>query len=156
LMFVLRTFAGPFVHKLSPIGMLVACSIITAIGLYWIGSLTSGVSPLVALAAATVFGIGKTFFWPTMLGMTSERFPRGGALLMSLMGGAGMLAVAIALPIMGEKFDKAGPGPALQMVAILPAILIVVFGALAIYFKSQGGYKPIVLATEEPLAAGKM
>ena len=30
--------------------------------------------------AATVYGIGKTFLWPTMLGVVSERFPRGGAL----------------------------------------------------------------------------
>ena len=77
-----------------------------------------------AFVAATIFGIGKTYFWPTMLGLTSEQFPKGGALLISLMGGTGMLSVAVALPIMGAKIDEmgggaAGGGAALQMMAVL-------------------------------------
>ena len=32
------------------------------------------------ILAATVYGFGKTFLWPTMLGVVSERFPKGGAL----------------------------------------------------------------------------
>ena len=34
---------------------------------------------LAAFAAATVFGVGIAYFWPTMLGVTAERFPKGGA-----------------------------------------------------------------------------
>jgi succinyl-CoA synthetase alpha subunit len=45
-----------------------------------------------------------------MLGLASEQLPRGGALLMSIMGGAGMLATAGALPIMGERIDRLGGG----------------------------------------------
>lgn len=156
LMFVLRTFAGPIIHRVSPIGTLLLCSIITALGLYWLGSLSVGTSAVVAFAAATVFGFGKTFFWPTMLGITAEQFPRGGALLISLMGGAGMLSVAVALPIMGGIFDKLGPGAALQRIAFLGVILTVIFGAFYAYYASRGGYKPIMLATDEPIPAGEL
>lgn len=156
LMFVLRFFAGPLAHRISPIGMLIGCSILSALGLYWLGSLQAGVSPLIAFAAATVFGVGKTYFWPTMIGVTAEQFPRGGALLISLMGGAGMLAVALALPLIGSVFDEYGAGAALQYVAILPVILTVVFGALYLYFRSRGGYKPVTLGTDLPGATGGM
>jgi hypothetical protein len=90
--------------------------------------------------AATVFGIGKSFLWPTMLGVTAERFPRGGALTISLMGGAGMASVAAAVPIMGARIDQYGAGAALQMMAGFGAILCVVFLGLLIYFKGTGGY----------------
>ena len=156
LMFVLRFFAGPLAHRISPLGMLVGCSILSAIGLYWLGSLQAGVSPLVAFAAATVFGVGKSYFWPTMIGVTAEQFPRGGALLISLMGGAGMLSVAVALPLMGGVFDKYGAGAALQYVAVLPVILTVVFGGLYFYFKARGGYRPVQLGTGRATATGGM
>ena len=68
-----------------------------------------------------------------MIGITAEQFPRGGALLLSLMGGTGLLSVAIVLPIMGARMDQYGPGAALQMVAALGAILTVIFtGALVV------------------------
>src|SRR5438094_1665462 len=145
LMFLLRTFGSGIAHK-NPIGTLFVCSILTGIGLYWLGGLQPGTSAVVAFAAATIFGVGKTYFWPTMLGVTAEQFPRGGALLISLMGGAGMLSVAVALPIMGARIDKFGPGAALQLVAGLGAILAVIFGGLFLYFKARGGYRAIQLA----------
>jgi len=154
-MFVLRFFAGPLAHKVSPMGMLVGCSILSAIGLFWLGSLKEGSSTFVAFLAAGVFGIGKTYFWPTMLGVTSERFPKGGSLLMCLMGGAGMLSIAIALPIMGAAFDKQGAGAALKMVAILPVILTVVFGAMFLAFKAKGGYKAEKLSGAPEAAPAK-
>ena len=46
-------------------------------------------------SAATLFGVGITFFWPTILGLTSEQCPRGGTLTLNAMGGIGMLAVGI-------------------------------------------------------------
>jgi hypothetical protein len=99
-----------------------------------------------AFVAATVFGVGKTYFWPTMLGITSEQFPRGGALLMNLMGGAGMLASAVILPIMGSRLDQGGPGAALQSVSALAIALVVIFGSLLLYFRARGGYKPVTLS----------
>ena len=46
-------------------------------------------------AAATLYAVGKTFFWPTMLGVVSEQFPKGGALSLNAMGGVGMLGVGV-------------------------------------------------------------
>jgi hypothetical protein len=77
-------------------------SALAGLGLYWLGSLDSSTSAVVALTAATIFGIGRTFLWPTMIGVTSELFPRGGPLLLSLMGGAGMLSVGLVLPGYGR------------------------------------------------------
>jgi hypothetical protein len=72
------------------------------------------------------------------------------------MGGAGMLSVALALPLMGSAFDKYGAGAALQYVAILPVILTVVFGGLYFYFKARGGYRPVQLGTDRATATGGM
>ncbi|HYT66435.1 MAG TPA: MFS transporter [Vicinamibacterales bacterium] len=155
LMFVLRTFGSGIAHK-NPIGTLFVCSILTGLGLYWLGSLQPGTSAIVAFAAATLFGVGKTYFWPTMIGVTAEQFPRGGALLISLMGGAGMLSVAVALPIMGARIDKLGPAAALQMVAVLGGILAIVFGGLFMYFKARGGYRAIQLGTDRAIAGGEL
>jgi hypothetical protein len=102
---------------------------------------------MVALTAATLFGIGKTFLWPTMLGVTAEQFPRGGALLLSFMGGAGMLSVGLVLPIMGERMDQFGPGAALQMVAVLGVILAIIFSGVWFYYKARGGYRAVPISS---------
>jgi MFS family permease len=154
LMFVLRVWGGAVTHK-SPLGTLVFSSLLAGIGLYWLGSLDKGSSALIALTAATIFGIGKTFLWPTMIGVTAELFPRGGALLLSLMGGAGMLSVAIVLPLMGSRMDRLGPGAALQMVAGLGAILALVFGLLWLYFRSRGGYRAVHISDQSGVGRDK-
>ena len=155
LMFLLRTFGSGIAHK-NPIGTLFVCSILTGLGLYWLGSLQPGTSAVVAFAAATLFGVGKSYFWPTMIGVTAEQFPRGGALLISLMGGTGMLSVAVALPIMGARIDNYGPGAALQVVAALGGILAVIFGAMYMFFKSRGGYRAVQLTTGRAVAGGEL
>jgi hypothetical protein len=103
LMFILRFFAGPIVHKISPVGLLFFCSILTAGGLY---ALSVANTTLLAFAAATVFGVGITYYWPTMLGVTAERFPKGGALLLGLMGCVGNLAISQVTPLMGAVNDS--------------------------------------------------
>ena len=94
IMVVLRFCAGPLVHKLSPLGLLATCSVLAALGLFAF-SKTSSAGMSAVFAAATLYGVGKTFFWPTILGLTSEQCPRGGALTLNAMGGIGMLAVGI-------------------------------------------------------------
>jgi len=89
IMFVLRFFAGPIVHKISPLGLLFSCATLAMVGLFWLGNSTAGIA---VFLAATVYGVGKTFFWPTMLGVVSERFPRGGALTLGAMGAAGVFS----------------------------------------------------------------
>jgi MFS family permease len=79
LVFLLRTLGSGIAHR-SPILTLLVGSGLAGLGLYWLGSLHSGVGPAVAFLAATIFGVGKAFLWPTLIGVTAERFPRGGAL----------------------------------------------------------------------------
>jgi MFS family permease len=103
IMFVLRFFAGPIIHKISPLGLLAVCSGIAALGLFML-SKSAGI---VILVAATIYGVGKTFFWPTMLGVVSERFPKGGALTLNITGGLGMIAAGVVgAGILGFIQDK--------------------------------------------------
>jgi MFS family permease len=165
IMFVARHFAGPLVHRLSPIGLLWISCLLASLGLF---SLSIADSPVTGVLAATVWGCGVCFMWPTMLATASERFPRGGALLMGLMGTAGTASIYFVLPWMGTIVDKevarlaggaaayknmaAGPqldyfkGIAAQLsfkeVAIIPACLLIVFGAIWFYDRSKGGFKP--------------
>jgi MFS family permease len=92
LMFTLRFFAGPIVHRISPLGLLLVSALMGAAGLTLLGSAT-GV--LMCVVAATVYGLGKTFFWPTMLAVTSEQFPKGGAIAIGMVGGFGMLSAGL-------------------------------------------------------------
>ncbi|MDY7395754.1 MFS transporter [Aureibaculum sp. 2210JD6-5] len=133
IMAVGRAFAGPVIHKLSPSGMLLFSAIFTFIGL-WLLTVTTGA---MTFAAAGVFAVGVTFFWPTMLGFVAEYLPDTGALGLSIMGGAGMLSVSIVLPIMGRLMDEASAHEALRTMSILPAILIVAFIGLFIYMKNR-------------------
>jgi MFS family permease len=103
IMFVLRFFAGPIVEKINPIGLLCVSATMGCIGLFLLGSVSTG---LLIIVAATIYGIGKTFLWPTMLGVVGERFPRGGALTMGAMGGIGMLSAGLlGGPGIGYKQD---------------------------------------------------
>lgn len=103
IMMILRFFAGPIVHKLSPLGLLAISAFIAALGLVSLSKATG----LSILVAATLYGFGKTFFWPTMLGVVAERFPRGGALTLNTMGGVGMLGVGVVgAALLGNIQDK--------------------------------------------------
>ncbi|HEV7924084.1 MAG TPA: MFS transporter [Verrucomicrobiae bacterium] len=92
LMFVLRFFAGPIVHKISPLGLLFVSTVLASIGLALFGHADSA---MFCILAATVFALGKTFMWPTLLAVVSERFPKGGAITIGAMGGAGMLCAGL-------------------------------------------------------------
>jgi fucose permease len=210
LMFVLRHFAGSIAHRLSPVGMLTGSALLSAVGLF---ALSFADSPVTAVAFATVYGLGIVYFWPTMLGVTAERFPRGGAFLLGLMGCVGNLAIAAILPVMGAIYDREStaalptelhdkvvvsttgdegligrvvgavtpeflrsPGKidedkrkaltdaerarvaqaesegarwSFRYVSALPVIVFFIFGAIAIYDRARGGYKPEQLKGDE-------
>jgi fucose permease len=146
-----RSFAGPVVHRLNPNGMLIFSALFAGIGLI----LLSQASGYAAFGAAFVFAAGICFFWPTMLGFVSEYLPNTGALGLSLMGGAGMFSTSLILPLMGKWYDDfksaavakgvdanqadaiAGSNTFLK-VAIMPAILLVVF--ILIYIARRKEY----------------
>lgn len=104
LMALLRYRAGDIVHRLSPTGVLFASAVVSSIGLFW---LSFAETMVVAILAATVFAVGVCYFWPTMLGVVSERVPRSGALGLGLMGAMGMAIVGLVTsPQMGAIADR--------------------------------------------------
>ena len=164
LMFVMRHFAGPIVARISSMGLMFASCLAASIGLYLL-SLAN--TPALAFAAATVWGIGVCYMWPTMLGIVAERFPRGGALALGLMGFAGGMAIQFVLPQMGAIFDQAKieaaggaenlatlSGDALQeviryasiesfqAVAFVPLVLLPVFGLIWYFDHRRGRQQP--------------
>ena len=103
IMMLLRFSAGPIVHKFSPIGLLMASALIAILGLVFL-SKAAGIGILVA---ATLYALGKTFFWPTMLGVVAEQFPKGGAMTINTIAAVGMLAVGIVgAPFLGYFQDN--------------------------------------------------
>ncbi|MDX9882365.1 MAG: MFS transporter [Prolixibacteraceae bacterium] len=132
IMALARLLAGPVVHKLSGIGVLLFSAIFSGIGLYLM-SISSGA---MLFAAATVFAVGVAYFWPNMLGVVAEKVPMSGALGLAIMGGIGFLGGAIAQPALGRIYDvqlsklgsdMAAGAATLQYVIILSVILTVAF-----------------------------
>jgi len=146
-----RSFAGPVAHRLNPNGMLIFSALFAGIGLLLLSKASGGA----AFGAALVFAAGVCFFWPTMLGFVSEYLPNTGALGLSLMGGAGMFSTSLILPLMGKwydgykaaaiaageeatKADAIAGSNTFMKVAIMPAILLVVF--VVIYISRRKHY----------------
>lgn len=91
IMVLMRFSAGPIVKRFTPLGTLAMCSVVAIIGLVFL----SKAAGIMIFIAATLYGIGKSFFWPTMLGVVAERFPKGGALTLNTISGVGMLTVGV-------------------------------------------------------------
>jgi MFS family permease len=94
LMFSLR-FCADFIErhlKISPIGLLFICASLAVIGLRLVSGIQTFTGAMITLA---VYALGKTFFWPTMLAVVGDRFPRTGAVAMSIMGGIGMMSAGL-------------------------------------------------------------
>lgn len=196
IMMVLRFFAGPVIKALTPLGLLAACSALACVGLFML-SQVSGL--FMIFAAATLYGVAKTFFWPTMLGVVAEQTPKGGALTLNAIAGIGMLTVGVlGLPLIGHMQEKSVQSAiekelpagtyakvskqsnyflgayqavdeekvkalpeaesakiadvskhakqgALAKVVVFPAFMLVCYICLIFWFKSRGGYKPVVL-----------
>jgi MFS family permease len=170
--FIGRHFAGPLAHRLSAEGLLCGSSVLAAIGLFGLGVANS---PASAIAAATIWGLGVCYLWPTMVATAAERYPRGGALTVGLMGVAGSLSSYFVLPLLGTIYDQAklqmaggatalaamtpeqlkpvlvfAAGQSFKAVSIIPALLVIAFGIL--WFLARGGPKTRGAADEAPSA----
>lgn len=122
IMMVLRVFASPFVEAFSPTGMLLGASVLTGSGLLMFALLEP--TMMAAMASATVFAVGVAFFFPTMVGLLSERLPRTGSLGIVLLIGFGFLSGGAAAPIMGQIADSYLPEalPEQKTVAVLEQV----------------------------------
>lgn len=179
LMFVMRHFAGPIVARISSVGLMFVSCLAAGIGLYLL-SLAN--TPLLAFAAATVWGMGVCYMWPTMLALVSERFPKGGAMAMGLMGFAGGMSIQFVLPHMGAIFDNAKAQAAggaeqlatlspeamvevirfasvesFQSVAFIPLLLLPVFGLIWLFDRKKGGHQPEIIGEPgSPISSEKV
>ena len=150
LMAVGRFFAGPIIHKLNPAGVLLASAITATAGIYSMSIATDSM----VYFSAILFAIGVTYFWPTMIGFVAENIPESGALGMSMIGGAGMFAVSMWNPVIGQWIDSArekavnanisGVDPeliagqtVLANLSLFPMVLIVAFGLLYFYMQKR-------------------
>ena len=124
LMWFLRQFGGNFVHKVSPISLIGCTAPFAAVGL-WLCSQAS--SPLAWFIATGLLYFGFCFWWPAMLGIASERFPRTGALGLALMGGAGSFSTFLSGPTMGWINDTFGADRVLAIWAIAPIAVFIIF-----------------------------
>jgi len=163
LMFVMRHFAGHLAKKLSTVGLLWLSSLFAAVGLYCLGMART---PVTAFLAATIWGIGVCYMWPTMLATVSERFVRGGALFLGLLGFAGGMSIQFVLPKLGAIFDSAKIEAAggieafeklsgdeldavlvtasvesFQSLAVVPLILLPIFAVIWLWDRRQSASK---------------
>jgi len=155
LMFVMRHFAGPLVKRLSNVGLLIFSAAFATVGLY---GLSLAHDPASALIAATGWGFGVCYFWPTMLATVAERYPRSGTMVFGLMGSAGALSTYVVLPTLGAIYDRAklaaaqgdaqlaanaqgqqlhdiltaAAAASFRAVALIPLCLIVIFSLIAV------------------------
>jgi MFS family permease len=148
LMAVGRYFAGPIIHKLNTVGVLLGSAIFGVIGLYMMSTMDGSM----LYVAAVFFALGICYFWPNMLGYVSETMPQTGALGLSILGGIGMFSSSMFQPIIGawiqenkvaaeatglagDAADLAAGQATLSKMLIFPAILIVAFVGLYFFGK---------------------
>jgi len=137
-MYLMRQFLGNAAHRVSPSALIASTAVAAAAGLFLLGAARD---PFTAFAAAALFAAGVAFWWPTMLGITSERFPRGGALLLAIIGATGSFSTAIAGPVMGWINERYGADHVLAIWAALPAALTIVFTGMYLSDRLRGGYR---------------
>jgi hypothetical protein len=154
MMFALR-FSSHWIEsrlKLSPIAILFTCSIFAIVGLLACSSVTT---LTVAFGAVLIYSIGKTFFWPTMLAVVGDRFPRSGAVAMSIMGGIGMMSAGLlGSPglgyakdrFAGEELKKADPALHAEYKAATPSKFLVFSDAYGLDGKKLGDAKAALAA----------
>jgi fucose permease len=137
-MYLMRQFGHNVSHRIAPTGLIAITAAIAAAGLYMFSHAQNVTA---AFLWAGVFAMGIAFWWPTMLGITSERFPRSGALGLAVIGATGSFATALSGPVMGWISETRGTAQVLPTWSALPLLLIVIFGAIYLVDKGKGGYR---------------
>ncbi len=102
IMMVLRFFAATILNYISPPTLLFISSIFSMLGLYVLSD-SVGTTIFVAF---TLYAVGQTFYWGTILGLVAERFPKGGAMTINTVSAIGFITVGIfGSPFLGAVND---------------------------------------------------
>ena len=136
-----RGIAAPVVERFSTTGMLLFSAIFTTIGLYMMGTMDGSM----LFVSAFVFGIGVTYFWPTMIGFVATYLPSTGAVGMAVIGAAGMFAVSIYMQFMGGFYDELLVGltevesgrKVIMTTLYIPIVLIAMFAGIHFYIRKK-------------------
>jgi predicted MFS family arabinose efflux permease len=137
IMYLMRQFGARLARRFTSVSLVACTAPIAASGL-WLFAQVQSIT--LALVAAALLAIGTAFWWPTMLGVTSERFPRGGALALGVVGSAGSFSIALAGPIMGRINDAYGPARVLPIWAVIPCAIALIF-TLIYWAEARGAYR---------------
>lgn len=138
LMWALRQFCSGIAHRMTPVSLIACTAPFAAVGL-WLCNKAS--TPLMWFVASGLLYFGVCFWWPTMLGIVSERCPKTGALGLAIIGGTGSISTAVAGPVMGKINDALGPRKVLPIWSLLPVALFVVFSLIYLSDRARGGYQ---------------
>ena len=102
IMMILRFFAGLPLKYMNPPGLLLFSSVFSIAGLYALSEVTG----IAVFFAFIFYAVGQTFYWPTVLGLVSEQFPKGGAMTLNTVSAIGLLTVGIfGFPFLGAVND---------------------------------------------------
>ena len=136
-----RGIAAPVVERFSTTGMLLFSAVFTTIGLYMMGTMDGSM----LFVSAFVFGIGVTYFWPTMIGFVATYLPATGAVGMAVIGAAGMFAVSIYMQFMGGFYDELMVGlseveagrKVIMTTLYIPVVLIALFAGIHLHIRRK-------------------
>ena len=136
-----RGIAAPVVERFSTTGMLLFSAVFTTIGLYMMGTMDGSM----LFVSAFVFGIGVTYFWPTMIGFVATYLPSTGAVGMAVLGAAGVFAVSIYMQFMGGFYDELMVGlseveagrKVIMTTLYIPVTLIAIFAGIHLYIRRK-------------------
>ena len=136
-----RGIAAPVVERFSTTGMLLFSAVFTTIGLYMMGTMDGSM----LFVSAFVFGIGVTYFWPTMIGFVATYLPSTGAVGMAVIGAAGMFAVSIYMQFMGGFYDELMVGlseveagrKVIMTTLYIPVALIAIFAGIHVHIRRK-------------------
>jgi fucose permease len=118
-----RLVVGMVGHPRNVIRVLMACCVGSVVFF-----LLASFAPwrAVALTACILAGLSGSALWPSMLAVTADRYPRGGATMYGALAGAGN-AGAIVMPwIVGLAADQWTMNIGLSMGAVCPAVMLLV------------------------------
>jgi fucose permease len=121
-----RIASGAIGRRISPVRLLMASGSAAAV-LYLVAA--SSPSATVALLACAIMGLAASCFWPTMLAVTADRFPAGGATMYAILAAFGNAGGTVSLAI-GAVADRSSLHVAIGAAAICPLLLVLLLARL--------------------------